>query len=475
MSKEDRDARRTGVMDLRSGPEPSENTLPRSESHPRHARLAAAAVVSLLAAGVALRIALSLTSSRVTPTSDMAQYLALAEALARGMATGPLDRAMAYPLFLAGLISLGLESLRAIYLVQSALTLVVVIVTALHASALGGKRAGWAALAFFAPHLTIAQYSSLVLSEALFLPLFALWTLLVVGPSSRPPWRIGASGLVAGLAALVRPAAFPLAVGTVLALALTGPRRVRSTLLFAMAAAAAFAMGLAGASLTGAPPPLAPTAGINLYLGNSPQARLDGGAEPVLPEDLTDLGNPGERNARALRAALDHAWGHPVRTVLLAWMRALRLLGVNPGRIEHDALVGDGWPSGLVLVWLALEWITLCSLAAVGLAAHGPRLSRTLLAPALVAAPYVLVLCATFVQTRFRLPLHLLLAPYAAVGLAVLVEGFPAPSRSRRAGWAVAAVVAAILVASGVEVLAKSIDARSRPSLAAPVMNGFPH
>lgn len=414
--------------------------------------------IALLSAGIALRIALSLSSSHVAPTSDMAQYLALARSVARGAALGSIDRALAYPVFLGGLLASRLGSLAAIYLVQSLLTLTAGVLLAILASKTGGRAAGWIALALIVPQLTVAQYSGLVLSEALFLPLFALWILLALMPGSRPAWTLVISGAAAGAATIVKPAALPLAVGTILALGVTGPRRIRSSMIFGASTAAVVFVGVQClAAIAGTSPSIAPTLGVNLYLGNSPGARLDGGGDKTLPHDLDEIQDPRERDARARRDAIDYATSHPGRTVLLGLVRMIRLAGVNPGRIEHDALVADGLPSAVVFFWLGLEWVLVLTLLTIACASRGRAWTRLLIPPALVLAPYVVVLCSTFVQTRFRLPIHVLLLPYAATGISGLRARLSGdPALKTHLAWALAACVTVILGATVLDGLLKA-------------------
>ena len=432
------------------------------------------AAIGLVAAGAVLRIAIALLSSRVAPFSDMAWYLEASRALASGAGLpATVDRPLLYPVLLAGLARAGLGSLLAIYLVQSALSLAAVAATAWYAWRIGGPRAGWIAAALLAPQLTIAQYTGLALSESLFLPLLAVWLALAwpgspdsggslgagrgrgVSDARMAAARIAGAGVAAGITAALRPAALPLAAGTCLALGVLGTRRLRSSAIFAAAAAVALAASVFGAArLAGVPAALVPTVGVNLYLGNGPGGRLDGGGLERLPPSLESIADPAERNAEAGRQALREMARRPLRTALNGAVRLLRLMSVNPGRVEHDALVADGFPSWVVLLWLALEWGGLAVLSAVawrgGAVSHGSRLFTSL-----VAVPYVFVLALTYVQTRYRLPLVPLLAPFAARGAAQLAAAPRAQDGLRRflpAGLAAGAVV---VIASAIDLLLK--------------------
>jgi hypothetical protein len=176
----------------------------------------------------------------------------------------------------------------------------------------------------------------------------------------------------------------------------------------------------------------------------------------MLPQHLDAIADPAARNAQAGREALREVARHPARALVVGAVRWVRLVSLNPGRIEHDALVRAGWPSALVLLWLGLEWTLLvagCAVAWRAGAATRPAVSFAVL----LAAPYVLVVTVTFVQTRFRLPLVLLLAPFSAAGLSRFLET-PRSSGGRRA-LVLAALggVALVVAATAVDLALKRL------------------
>jgi hypothetical protein len=146
---------------------------------------------------------------------------------------------------------------------------------------------------------------------------------------------------------------------------------------------------------------------------------------------------------------------HPLRTAGNILVRVLRLASVNPGRVEHDALVADGFPSRLVIAWLALEWLLLAVLAAVGVRTGGTPEGALPFATA-IAGPYVLVLALTYVQTRYRLPLVPLLALFAAPGLASLLDARSRTGTFRRAVPAALIACVVVLGATVVELALKT-------------------
>lgn len=398
-----------------------------------------------LAAGLLIRVGLVVRSSGIEPTSDMRDYLDLAGVLAAGAPLVQVDRALLYPAALAALMRVGLDSLLGIYLLQSLSTLAAAVILAGLARRWLGVGWGWAML-MTAPSLTVAQYSGLLLSESLFLPLFALWALLILRPSTR----LGASaaaGACAALACAARPAAIPLALGTAMVLVLKGRPARRSAIVFSAAAGAVWTAWLAcfpfiaeGRVAT------VPTAGVNLYLGNHAEARGDGGGVPRMPPRLAAIEDPSERNALAGREALAYMATHPLRTAWLALVRAVRLAGVNPGRVETDALASYGLGRAAAAGWLVAEWLGLVAMATVALRLDS-GLRRPAIEAAWILAPYVAVLLFTFVQTRFRLPLHALLLPFAARGLELVARMGPGAAwREARPGLPLAlfALVAAL-------------------------------
>ena len=169
-----------------------------------------------LALGLALRLALWGNLPRQGLISDEAEYLAAADWLAngRGFAWHTLylwTRAPLYPLLLAGHITLFGRILEPIFLTQTALSMVSIMLTYALARQLSTNSLVSALAALLtALYLPLASYAQLLLSETLFITLL-LGALLLLGavgrnllPRRREPWLLVGAGLLLGLATLTR-------------------------------------------------------------------------------------------------------------------------------------------------------------------------------------------------------------------------------------------------------------------------------
>lgn len=384
-----------------------------------------------VAAGIGLRVALSLASCQVNPWTDMKSYRAIALSIAARDGLAAVDRPLLFPTLLATTYRfLASQDLLQTYLIQSILSILAVFAIAAYARILfGGQAARWT-VTLLAPLLTFAQYSSLLLTETSFTVVFGLWLTCCLRhgvddcPSSvfqvRRIAQLLLGGGLAGVGCLLRPSALSLAAGTALAIGIVNLdwRRLAMPSVFLLGLIVSYTGGHRGIMiLANVTSPPVPTLGINLYLGNSSAARWDGGGLVELPADLEAIKDPIARDAEALRRAIGYMKDHPLKTVALASVRAVRLLGINPGRVEHESLVADGVPSILAIGWLAVEWWVVVLAAGTSFDLI-PRCRSTLPIAAAVGGPYLVVLLFTFVQTRFRLPIFLLLVPVAAAGLA---------------------------------------------------------
>lgn len=371
--------------------------------------------LALIVAGLCIRLAVAFSSAPVEPRSDMLDYFRLAGGFRAEHIPVDADRPLAYPILLAGLMGLGFSSRIALYGIQALLSLITAGLIAWAAGCLIHPTVRIPALGLACCSLTLSQYCGLFLTENVFVPLLAVWVGLALH-RHRSDAMASLGGVAAGVAVWVRPAALPLVAGTVVALALPPERRWRGAVSFLIAAVASIwvlarMMGaIAGPTVT-----WLPTAGINFLIGNSQDARWDGGGLSRLPPEVARIADPHARNRVAFRLGLSHAAEHPIETLARAAIRGVRLLGVNPGGTELEALSAYGVPKWSATVWLGFEWWTLCALATIGAVSS---VGRTIAAKlAWLVLPFVASLLATFVQTRFRLPIFVLLIPLASWGI----------------------------------------------------------
>lgn len=416
------------------------------------------AVWLLLAAALALRLGVFLLAAghperRLRPDSrhylDLARTLGSAGRFAREP-DGPAEvfRVPGYPLFLVPFAAAAARPEPWVALAQIVLDLGTVLLVAALALRFLPRReallAGW----LYALSLAAASAANLVLSEVLF-------TLMLVGAAAlaaaaaRPrgktcvsPWLWAAAGALLGLAALVRAVALPL-MAPLAALALwRGGVERRARLLACAACLTAFAVPTAGWAArnrrAGAGWRLSTAAAHNLLLYDAAglQARREGRPVAEVRGELGGLaaeraaavgGGPGALAAAQRRLALEILAASPGRAAA-GWLRGgaacllpaagemLELAGaVRGGRGTLDVLGQEGFP------------------AAVRHYFRGAPAGA-----ALTAAPFVLVLAATYVlaaaglarlvRERRLLPAALLLAP---VLLLLLIPGAAGHPRFR--------------------------------------------
>jgi hypothetical protein len=206
----------------------------------RHPDLAALAV--LLAVGVTIRAAILFRAPAFFVGGDSQTYLVPAYELARD---GNWDlgarRPPGYPLFLAGVIVVLGEDMRAVVLAQHLLGLATIAATYGLGRAVAGRAAGVLAGLGVALSGPLLVYEHYIMAEALFGALLtaAAWALVAARRSPGPwPALVGGSLLAAGW--LVRPAALLLV--PLIPLALLGARSWRRSVILTALAGLGFAL-----------------------------------------------------------------------------------------------------------------------------------------------------------------------------------------------------------------------------------------
>jgi 4-amino-4-deoxy-L-arabinose transferase-like glycosyltransferase len=178
--------------------------------------------------------------------------------------------------------------------------------------------------------------------------------------------------------------------------------------------------------LLGKPVLLSTNTGINLLLGNNPNA-TGGRADP--PQPLPETGDEVLDEEIAIRRALEHVREDPWRTVGLLPLKAARLLGAGPA-VTYRAETREKWGPGaaLVMVLAQVSHAALFALAGLFLwrARRGTRqpgervLGRVV---AVVALLWTLGHLPFLGGARYLFPVHALLAAAAAAFLAGIRPG----------------------------------------------------
>lgn len=371
------------------------------------------------------------------PAIDEALHWEWAQELAAGEGSPerPYFRAPGYPWWL-GLLQrggLGLAGLRWAGTLLGLLSLG--LVTGLAWRTLGRTSALWT-LALCGLSGAWIYYEPQLLLEHQVLFLLAAATLAWLRLREHAPgWADLLWGLLLALAAWTRPNALllaPWALCLLLRLPESWDLRLKRLTLFGLGWLPPL---LLVAGLNGWPGSgvfLASQGGVNLWIGNNPQAD---GRSAVLPgvghawerEDATRLATqalghsptPGEEDAYYRRLAVDWSWGHLPAALSLsvrkaAWLLGPRELGNNTS--PPSLAARRPWMGAL----LALSWGCLAWPGLLGLALGFPRhaaLRRWLTGAVLLYAASFLPF---FLTGRFRLPLLALLAWPAADLLAFL-------------------------------------------------------
>ena len=332
-----------------------------------------------------------------------------------------------YSVFLAGLYAVGLDSPRAVRLVQALLGTATVWLVMLLAGRLFGRTTALAAgaVAAFEPHLVF--FTGLVLTETLFTFLLAASLVMFVrsrepgpGDRERPLARAAAWGALSGAAALVRSTFLlflPLAAALDVALAERTQRRAR--LIRQLVALAVYCAVLApwtvrNAARLGAFVPGTTCSGIALYESCGPNAfgGWDSRRHEWPGQDLAPLGEV-DRDRYLRRAALRHVQANPGRAAALAFVKLARLWSPVPWAPSYRTPFY--WAVGI----LAFVLLAVAAGAGGWLGRAGWREWWPALAPAVYLTMLTLVFAGS---VRYRVPAHAGLAVLAGVAYAALAS-----------------------------------------------------
>lgn len=258
--------------------------------------------------GLAARLAFGLGYWTEQPlTRDEQEYLSLARSLAGGhgfvydealaaASVDPFGRAPGYPAFLAlvgGGRSVAVHVPPAVSVAQAIVGAVGVLMIGLIAHRFAGPRAAVIAAAIAAVHPPLVWIAGYALSEAVFWPvaLAAVWAFDHTAREGRAgAWAAAACGVLSGAAILVRPSMLfflPLA-----ALVLARRRHWIALAAFVLATTAVIApWTVRNAATHGRLVIVAPTGGVNFWVGNHPLAVGDGdmAANPAIKIDNARL------------------------------------------------------------------------------------------------------------------------------------------------------------------------------------------
>jgi hypothetical protein len=316
---------------------------------------------------------------------------------------------------------------------------------------LGAHIAGrlWGKTALIATGLLLACYQpGIFYTGVLLVPVLATFLLAIALALTARPLP---AGLAIGLTGLAQPLLLPGALVAVIGVRLsdrarrTGRREIALVLL-------GIALVLVPVTLHNAVRgrawvPIAANSGINLYIGNGPQAT--GFYTPptgsMREGDVYGIAQASQLAGRELRAsdasrfwtarALAAMRAHPDRALTLAGRKLVYFFQAYEAP-QVESLDFEKRYSRLLRLPLLPTWIALLALAATGLAHR--RRDRGWLALLLATGATAIVTALFFVTARFRFPAHLWLALAAGAGVAGVAQTIRAARAAdhaqRRAG-----------------------------------------
>jgi tetratricopeptide (TPR) repeat protein len=425
--------------------------MAREPTERRDGRLpGAASLIALFAVATAVRLLvssqLSFLALWTTPQLDAQENLSWATALAAGnfQWPSPPTHGPAYPYFLAALLKLSGGALAGVRAAQAALGGGTVVLAALVASRLFGRREGLAAGFLLALSGPLAFVDVALWEEVLVL--FLVMASLFLLSTRKSVLSAAVSGALLGIASAARPTAllFLLAAAATIVFLEKWPKRLAAA--GAMAATAALVLGptVAASSRAAGHFVFVRTYGaINLFIGNDPagggvqNARPNASWDRLAAEPYRNGAGPEEEESYFLRKTLARAAADPAGFARAILSKIVWLTQAEEPRDNHSfAFFRD---RSLVLSLLP-GFGLLAAFGAAGLLRA--RRSRPVAPlPLFFLAAAALPSIVALTGLRYRMPVVPLLALYAGSGAVFLFDA------ARRRDWHTAKVPAALAAA----------------------------
>lgn len=384
--------------------------------------------------------------AQTLPGSDFAQYDLLAQRLAEGK--GYVDEfgeptafyAIGWPFFLSVIYRIFGHSLIAAGLINALMGVGAVILVYAISRYLLNRRTALIATSLVAINPTLILYSSTHGTESLFVLEILLVTWLVMRAlKGQRTMELVLIGILTGFAILTRPVAVCVPLGAGVAFYALDRRdflRVSlKVLIIVVITAAVVIPWIARNTLTVSTTTLQTSGGVNLWIGNNPQATgglmpppaipgLSAGARPGAGPDATEA----EANSAYTSAAIDSLLANPVRAITLIPSKMFQLWAGHRHAVTHSTRKSKRTIPSVVLESLPiLTQAYLVLLLVLVLVAFGMKHSRNLW----VMGPGIM-LTATFVfwnafhmmsfgSGRYHVPLEPFLAMFAASAISAVL------------------------------------------------------
>lgn len=393
----------------------------------------------ILFCALAIRIGYVLSLENKVFWVDEVEYLQLSEKITSG--AGYVDEAgnptafrpVGYPMFLAALRLVGIQSLGALRIVQCLIGAATVYLIYLLAMLIYNKRTALVAGAIYAVYPYFVFLPGTILASTWFGFLLVAATLIFVkGLMLENKWLILSGGLVMGYATLVRPSALLLILPVILWLIVNIIDR-KKALSYSAAVLILFTavvvpwmarnyqqLGTFGLSTNG---------GRNLWLGNNERTTPHTGSNlPPSKEiemKLKTAKTEREKDEIYSQAAIAYIKNHPLRTAELFLKKAFYFWRWDPSPTT------EGYVHQNRLHW----WVSVLSfgpifvMALIGFFYSPKNTKKILLLFVFYAAAFTLLHAVYFPKVRFRLPIDQFLIVMAGYGV-TLVYGWLLNCRS---------------------------------------------
>jgi 4-amino-4-deoxy-L-arabinose transferase-like glycosyltransferase len=350
-----------------------------------------------------------------------------------------------YPVFLKPFFLLLTEkgALVAIQVAQAALGAWTCMLMYHLARRMHSRRAGIAAAFLTCLFGHFLFYSSVFMSESLFIPVYFAALVFMMRCAERPaPRSLYLSGIAFMASLFVRPAAISLAPVALVAVWRAGGDwrgRLRAALLLAAGGLTLLApWAIRNRIAYGDLVLLAPNGVLNLYIGNHAGAT---GRYVVPPEDWDDDWVDSAYYAREVAVFVTNdPFGAAANILRLKWETIWEFVAPWPlGSSNPQLFPGEHY-------FLVLSWRSVLILGLVGLGALIVQGRSRAWLPAASLAVYTVFYLAYFGHSRFRLPAEGFFLAWGGVALACVAKAFPWTRRARAPAWGGVAALALLLV-----------------------------
>jgi len=380
-----------------------------------------------------LRIGYVLTLNDVSWV-DEKDYMMLASKLVNFHEYSNIDgtptafRPVGYPLFLAALYSVRIQSPLAIRLAQVVTSLINLILLLQLLKMHNCKKAAlWAAL-FYAIYPYFIMLPGTVLASTWFSFLLLSSTLLCIRATrSNSLLLFAAGGLVLGLATLTRTSAGVLAACILLWVFIQFQFNWRKTFSWAFVFSLVFVMVLfpwmlRNSQQLGAAT-LSTNGGRNLWLGNNPQTTINTGSSIEIPANLdVELVGKNEIETDSIYAETARQY---IKANPGAFVKRTVLKGLSLWRFGPSPTTPGYVRQNILLQWISyLSYGPIFFLALLGIFQSRAENRHLVLLYLFYMASFTLLHGVYFSKVRFRLPLDHFLILMAAIGLQMLLSRF---------------------------------------------------